>query len=65
MTRFRNYLAELYAQVEKLQRSGVAAVEVRERIDMKKYTDFRQYPQFYATFADNAEAIYQQLVGSP
>ena len=65
LTRFRDYLAELYSQVEKLQRSGVAAAEVRERIDMKKYIDFRQYPQFHATFAENAEAIYQQLVGSP
>ena len=61
MTRFRDYLAELYDQVRKLRRSGVAAAHVRERIDMKKYADFRQYPQFQATFADNAEAIYEQL----
>jgi len=64
LTRFRDYLAELYAQVEKLQRSGVSAADVRTRINMKKYVDFRQYPQFHATFADNAETIYQQLSGS-
>lgn len=63
LTRFRDYLAELYAQVEKLLHSGVSAAEVRGRIDMKKYADFRQYPQFRATFADNAETIYQQLSG--
>lgn len=61
LTRFRDYMAELYAQVGKLKHSGATAAEVRERIDMKKYSDFRQYPQFGATFADNAEAIYQQL----
>jgi cyclase len=65
MTRFRDYLAELYDQVRKLRLSGVAAAAVREHINMKKYADFRQYPQFHATFADNAEAIYQQLGGSP
>ena len=30
-------------------------------IHMGKYSDFRQYPQFQATFADNAETIDQQL----
>jgi cyclase len=64
LTRFRDYLTDLYAQVEELQRSGVSAAEVRARINMKKYADFRQYPQFHATFADNAETIYQQLSGS-
>jgi cyclase len=64
MTRFRDYLAELYAQVEELQRAGLSVTALRARIDMKKYADFRQYPQFHATFADNAEAIFQQLAGS-
>ena len=60
-TRFRDYLADLYAQVDRLRRSGASAQQVREQIDMKKYADFRQYPQFRATFADNAESIYNQL----
>lgn len=28
---------------------------------MEKYADFRQYPKYQATFADNARTIYQQL----
>ena len=64
MSRYRDYLAELYAQVARLKLSGATAAEVRERVDMKKYADFRQYPQFQATFADNAEAIYHQIQGS-
>ena len=63
--RFRDYLADLTAQVEALYRSGATAAEVRERIDMKKYQGFRQFPQFHATFADNAEAIFHQLQHAP
>jgi len=60
-TRFRDYLADLYAQVDRLHRAGDSVEQVRQQIDMKKYADFRQYPQFEATFADNAESIYHQL----
>ncbi len=61
ITLFRNYMADLSAQVEKLYQSGATAEQVRQQIDMKEYSDFRQYPQFHATFADNAETIYHQL----
>jgi cyclase len=60
-TQFRDYLADLYGQVERLSSSGATLEQVRQQIDMKKYAHFRQYPQFQATFADNAEAIYRQL----
>ena len=60
-TRFRDYLSDLYAQVDRLCRAGGSAEQVRQQIDMKKYADFRQFPQFEATFADNAESIYHQL----
>lgn len=59
--RFHDYLADLYAQVDRLFHSGATAERVRQQVDMKKYADFRQYPQFQATFADNAESIYHQL----
>jgi cyclase len=60
-TDFRDYLADLYGQVERLRSSGATVEQVKQQIDMKKYADFRQYPQFQATFADNAETIYRQL----
>lgn len=60
-TRFRDYLADLYGQVERLRNSGATVEQVKQQIDMKKYEDFRQYPQFEATFEDNAETIYRQL----
>lgn len=61
ITRFRDYMVDLKEQVDKLSESGATAEQVRERIDMQKYKDFRQFPQFHATFADNAEAMYRQL----
>lgn len=61
LQRFRDYLSDLFTQVEDLSRKGASLAEVRRNIRMEKYQDFRQYPQYRATFADNAEAIYQQL----
>jgi len=61
LQRFRDYLHDLFSQVEALSRKGATVAEVRRDIHMDKYSDFRQYPKFQATFADNAETIYQQL----
>jgi cyclase len=61
ITRFRNYMVDLKAQVDRLNESGATAEQVRAQINMDKYKDFRQFPQFHATFADNAEAMYRQL----
>jgi glyoxylase-like metal-dependent hydrolase (beta-lactamase superfamily II) len=61
LQRFRDYLNDLFAQVEALFEKGATLEEIRRGIHMEKYNDFRQYPQYHATFADNAETIYQQL----
>lgn len=61
LQRFRDYLAELYAQVKKMAEAGATLKQVREGVKMEKYADFRQYPKYEATFADNAAAIYEQL----
>ncbi|HEV3208213.1 MAG TPA: MBL fold metallo-hydrolase [Terriglobales bacterium] len=61
LQRFRDYLHDLFSQVQALSGKGATQAEVRRGIHMEKYSDFRQYPQFQATFADNAESIYQQL----
>ena len=61
LQRFRDYLHDLFSQVQTLSRKGATPAEVRRGIHMEKYSDFRQYPQFQATFADNAETINQQL----
>ncbi len=58
---FRDYLSDLFTQVEDLSQKGATLEEVRHNIHMEKYRDLRQYPQYHATFADNAEVIYQQL----
>ena len=61
LARFRNYLSDLFTQVEVLTRKGATLEEIRRNLHMEKYSDFRQYPQYHATFADNAAVIYQQL----
>jgi cyclase len=61
LKRFRDYLRDLYQQVEALKQKGETVEQVRQNIQMQKYSDFRQYPNFEATFADNAATIYRQL----
>ena len=52
---------DLYRQVQAMRDKGATVEAVRRNIHMDKYSDFRQYPNYEATFADNAEAIYRQL----
>jgi len=61
LQRFRDYLSDLFQQVKALHDKGAKLEQVRREIHMEKYSDFRQYPQYHATFSDNAETIYQQL----
>jgi glyoxylase-like metal-dependent hydrolase (beta-lactamase superfamily II) len=59
---FRDYLADLFAQVNAMMKThGATLDQVRHGINMEKYKSFRQFPQYEATFADNAATIYRQL----
>jgi glyoxylase-like metal-dependent hydrolase (beta-lactamase superfamily II) len=61
LARFRDYLRDLRQQVSQFYRAGKSVAAVKRQIRMEKYRDFRQYPQYEATFADNAAAYYRQL----
>jgi glyoxylase-like metal-dependent hydrolase (beta-lactamase superfamily II) len=61
LKRFRDYLNDLYQQVIALKEKNETLDQVRHDIHMEKYSDFRQYPKYEATFGDNAATIYQQL----
>ena len=61
LQRFRDYLNDLFTQVRSLYQSGVKEQEAVHEIHMERYSDFRQFPKYDATFAHNAEVIYQQL----
>lgn len=61
LQRFRDYLAELRDQVARLFRSGASLEDVKKKLDLHDFSNFRQYPQYEATFADNAAAYYHQL----
>jgi len=59
--RFRDYMADLDAQVQKLAEAGATDDEVRQKIQLPQYGDFRQYAKYEATFGDNAVAILRQI----
>ena len=61
LRRFRNYLADLRDQVAPRFRSGASLEEITKALDLSQYKDFRQYPRYEATFADNAASYYHQL----
>jgi cyclase len=61
LQRFRDYLSDLFQQVRTMRQQGDSVEQVRRNIKMERYADFRQYPKYQATFADNAAVIYEQL----
>lgn len=61
LRRFRDYLAALRDQVAPMYREGMTLQQVKQRISLPQFSDFRQFPKYEATFADNAETYYRQL----
>ncbi|HME09340.1 MAG TPA: MBL fold metallo-hydrolase [Bryobacteraceae bacterium] len=61
LQRFHDYLADLRDQIAAQIKLGTSWEQIRQHLDMKKYSDFRQFPNFHATFEDNAKVIYGEL----
>jgi glyoxylase-like metal-dependent hydrolase (beta-lactamase superfamily II) len=61
LQRFRNYLADLRDQVARMRNNGVSLDRIQKLLVLSAYKDFRQFPQYEATFKDNAAAYYSQL----
>lgn len=61
LQRFRDYLASLQSQVARMHAEGLPLEQIQQRLNMRAYQGIRQFPQFEATFADNAAAYYRQL----
>jgi len=58
---FRNYLADLRDQVAGMYRKGMPLDRIQAALALDTYKNFRQYPNYEATFKDNAAAYYRQL----
>lgn len=58
---FRNYLADLRDQVKRMRSKGLPLEQVQKALALDAYKDLRQFPQYEATFKDNAAAYYKQL----
>jgi cyclase len=61
LQRFHDYLSDLRGQVARMYQNGVPLNRIEKQLDLHAYKDFRQFPQFGATFKDNAAAYYEQL----
>ena len=64
LQRFHNYLADLRDQIAAQVARGATWEQIRQHLEMKKYSDFRQFPNFHATVADNAAVIYRELTST-
>src|SRR5215467_2614260 len=58
---FRDYMASLYQQVVDLKAKGDSLDQIQHNLHLEKFSDFRQFQKYEATFSDNAAVIYQQL----
>jgi hypothetical protein len=58
---FRNYLADLRDQVKRMRSKGLSLDQTQKQLSLAAYKDLRQFPQYEATFKDNAAAYYKQL----
>jgi cyclase len=58
---FRNYLAALRDQVKRMHENGLLLQQVQKALALSAYKDLRRFPQYEATFKDNAAAYYKQL----
>ncbi len=61
LQRFRNYLADLRDQVQHMRAEGKTLAQVQKALELSAYKNFRQFPNYEATFKDNAAAYYEQL----
>lgn len=59
--RFRDYMADLYAQVQQMAKAGASEEEIRKNVKEPNFSDFKQYPKYEATFGDNAAAMFKQI----
>jgi glyoxylase-like metal-dependent hydrolase (beta-lactamase superfamily II) len=60
---FRDYLDTLRSQVLEMYRAGRTLEQVQKGLKLEKYRGLRQFPQYEATFSDNAAAYFHQLKG--
>jgi cyclase len=58
---FRDYLADLQTQVSRSYRNHFSLEQTKAALKLERFKDIRQFPQYEATFADNAAVYYRQL----
>jgi alkyl sulfatase BDS1-like metallo-beta-lactamase superfamily hydrolase len=61
LQQFRDYLADLRNQVARMHGQGMPLTQIQDSLNLPAYKKIRQYPQYEATFKDNAATYYGQL----
>jgi glyoxylase-like metal-dependent hydrolase (beta-lactamase superfamily II) len=61
LQRFHDYLAALRDQVASQVSAGASWEQVLQHLNMQAFSNFRQFPNFHATFEDNAHVLYNEL----
>jgi cyclase len=61
VTFFRDYLADLTAQVTALSAQGMPLEKIQQSIKVGRFSTLHTYPKYNATPQDNAASIYHQL----
>lgn len=65
LQRFRAYLAAQVEGAEAGLRAGLTPDAIAARVSLPAFTGFAQYPQYEATFADNARTVARELAARP
>jgi cyclase len=61
LRRFRDYLAAVRDQVRAMHAHGDSLEHIRKNLRLEQFSNFRQYPRYEATFADNAAEYFREL----
>lgn len=65
LMRFRAYLQAQWDSAAAALAKGAAVEQVAAQASFPQFRSFRQYPQYAATFADNARAVARELSEQP
>jgi len=65
LARFHDYVAAVLERTGKALAEGIPLEEIGDHVSLPEFSDFAQYPQYRATFADNVRAAAREILSRP
>lgn len=62
LLKFKAYLQTLLDYTKSALARGMSAEDASRNADFPEFASFKQYPQYEATFADNARVVFEELM---